>query len=336
MSDEATAPANAAPAAAPESAPASGANPSPSPESTPQASPAPEGAPNAQEAGDAVSEAMESQGVDNPDDLDWSRQVKVTVDGTERTVPLSELRGNYELRRSSFERFEEAKRLREQAKSQEARLKEIANALKDPAMAPAVLRELGYQPDQLQAVMDSIRAELELPEDQKRMRELERREQAIAERERAYRAKLQREQAQKDQQMFRSAFNEALDPHGLKNDRAAIHLMATYLDHRYPRNPGARLTEAEVSKLATEAASYAAEEIVNQRRKAIADIDPSQLSKLLPPEHLEALRARRVEEYQRGQAPKPSGESKPKRKSKKEKVRMNSLADFRAVLEGED
>ena len=323
----------AAPAAAPEAAP----SPAPTAPSQPVGGAAPASTvdtPTAQEAGDAVGEAMEAQGVSDPGDLDWSRTVTVTVDGQERTVPLSELRGNYELRRSSFERFEEAKRLREGAEAEKKRLQEIAGALRDPSMTPAVLRELGFAPDQLKAVQEALAAELALPEDQRRMRELEQRERQLQEREQAYQRKLAQEQAAKEQQMFRSAFNEALDPHGLADNPNAMRMMAQYLGHRYTRQPGARMTQADVSKLAVEAASYAAEELAAQRRQAVSAIDPGTLAKLLTPEQAQALREQRVQEYREGKAPPPAA-SKPKPKKASERVRMNSIEDFRRALDGE-
>ena len=337
MSEEA---APAAPAAAPAApAPTGGdrqttPNPSPTPQNTGGRAIG-NGAPSAQEGGAAVQAAMDAQGVDSPGELDWSRTVTVTVDGQERRVPLSELRGNYELRRGSMARFEEAKRMRESAEAETKRLKEIAGALQDPAMAPHILRELGMKPEQLQAVRDAIAAELELPEDQRRARDLDRRQKELDERDRAYKQRLAREQAARDQKVFTDAFNSALDPHGLSGDKNAQRLMAVYLDHRYPRTAGARLTEAEIGQLATEAASYAAEQMEAQRRQAVAALDPAALAKLLTPEQAEALRAQRVEEYRQGKVPPPSS-TKPTPPPMKKKRRINSLADFQAVLDGDE
>lgn len=322
----------AAPAAAPEAAPApppdAGA---PTPNAAPAAAPS-GGAPTAQEAGEGVAEAMQDQGVSDPSELDWSRAVTVTVDGQERTVPLSELRGNYELRRSSFERFEEAKKIREATEGEKQRLTEILGALRDPSMAPAVLRELGMAPDQLQAVQEALRAELEMPEDKRRMRELERREQQLKERERAYQQKRAQEQAQREQTKFVQAFDSALDPHGLSGDKGARVLMAQYLDHRYPRQ--GNLSDQQLMQLATEAATYAAEELQSKRKQAVTSLAPGELAKLLTPEQVAALREQRVEEYRQGKTqPKSKPASKPKKEP--ERKRINSLADFRAVLEGE-
>lgn len=323
----------AAPAAAPEAAPAPPPEAgSPAPDAAPAAAPSGGEAPSAQEAGDGVAEAMQEQGVSDPNDLDWSRTVTVTVDGQERTVPLSELRGNYELRRSSFERFEEAKKLREATEGEKQRLTEILGALRDPSMAPAVLRELGMAPDQLQAVQEALRAELEMPEDKRRMRELERREQQLREREKAYQQKRAQEQARREQAKFVQAFDSALDPHGLSGDKSARVLMAQYLDHRYPRQGS--LSDQQLTQLATEAATYAAEELQSKRKQAVTSLAPGELAKLLTPEQVAALREQRVEEYRQGKA-QPASKPASKPKKEPERKRINSLADFRAVLEGE-
>lgn len=271
--------------------------------------------PTAQEAGDAVAQAMQDQGVENASDLDWSRKVTVTVDGNDRQVPLSELRGNYELRRTSHQRMEEAAKLRKQAEAQQAQLAEIAKALRDPSTAPYVLRELGYTPQQLQAVQDAIAQELALPEDQIRMRELEKREAQIRAREEAYNKRLREAQLQQRTQQAHAQLSKEIDAalteRGLAGHQPTITRMAQIME---------RALDANYRISAAEAADMVIEEMRLAASQSLSGLSPDQLKQVLGEEALEALRAERVAELKRkprepapAPRPKPVAKAPPRR-----------------------
>jgi hypothetical protein len=188
MSENAPTPASA-PVAAPNIAATS---------NTPPAAGAPAAAPQA-----AATERQRIALAEAPDDA----EVVLRVDGKDVVVSAAEARRRLQTSEAANRRFEEAKKLRQQA---EAQSRAIAESLQDPARFREELSAAGYSPREIaEAILKAEIEEANLTPEQRRLRELEREQRKWqAEREQAQRQEFERV-TQYHQQVYANAIGNA-------------------------------------------------------------------------------------------------------------------------------
>lgn len=289
-----------------------GAAPGGAPEAAPQgASGAPSGASS---VGEQVAAAVADGTLS---EADLGRKVRVKVDGVEREVTLRDAMRDYELRAASHKRLEEAAKTRKEIEAERAQMKQLVELMRDPAGLLSLAQELGVSTKDLRA---HIEREASIPEETKRLRDIEKRERALKERDEA--EKRAREQSQMDAQTrahrerYRGQIVTAAKGVGLPESPAVVgrmaRLMAAALD------AGAPIT-------AEDAALSVREELSGEVGSVLRDADPATLRALLG-DKLDALRKEDLAKATPGRdamrsRPQNGGGRAPE--AKREKIPMN-------------
>lgn len=247
---------------------------------------------NAEEGGElAEVDDVEVEETEEPRELDWSAKTTVKVDGEDKEVTLEELKKNYELRRSSHKRFEEAASLRKQLESREGELLQLANAFRDPKTLPHILRNLGHDAKSLIA---ELQADLDIPEEVRERQTFDRERAEFARTKKAFEDNLKQQKLSADsaryQEEFTSSFNAALETHGMSGNPRIISRMASLME---------KAIDGGYEMTADEAATRAVEEVNGNTTTLLGSMTAEQLEKHLPPDVVKALRASQAAELKR-------------------------------------
>jgi hypothetical protein len=195
-----------------------------------------------------------AEGEESAEDEGAPELHRVKVDGHEYEVDLDELKAGYSRGRASTKRFQEA------AAKEKAVQGFVAELRKgDPDMIGALFQKIGLDFDAIaEAHLSRKLEELQLPEAQRGMRELQR-ERALLERERqAFQAQSREAQIQRESEQIlariQSETEAALTRHGFTPSPAlfaqAAHLMEQSLNAGYQMSPEEAVTNIKESLMA--------------------------------------------------------------------------------------
>ena len=280
------------------------------------------------EENDEVSEGVEADAEDSEEpkeedgaeeEVDLKQMYRVEVNGESFEVPLEELVTGYQLKRASYDKFQEAARLKSSVEQFVAHLQE--NPIEG-------LKTLGYDEGSLkELVYSTARKMLEedgLPEEKKKEREREKE----LERLRAEKEALEKEQQTQQMQVaqkrameeYNKAFTKALESSSVPATPAAIKRMAQIM-HTSLSN-GYDMT-------VDEAASFYKEEQAEIIRTQLGGLSGEQLNRILGKEQADKMRKENISKIKN-----PTSKSKnlPKKSVKSKATREGSLSEFLSSL----
>lgn len=237
-------------------------------------------------AAPTAQDAAQQLGAMELSEADLDRVVTVKVDGQPQRLKVRDVLSEYSLRTTSHKRLEEAAKLRKEADSDKAQVKQLVELLRDPDGMVAVAEQMGIS---LAALRDRIERELSTPDDVKRMRSIEQREKAIEARERAEREA--REKARMDAETRqwvereRKEMTGAIEAAGLPKTPQVMGMIAKVK---------LAALDAGVTLTASEAAETVREELRALVGGVVSASEPDALRSLLG-DKLEAVRKSEVE-----------------------------------------
>jgi hypothetical protein len=287
----------------------------------PKGAPAPGSKPGAAPSGQSVGEQVAAAVADGTlSEADLGRRVRVKVDGVEREVTLRDAMRDYELRAASHKRLEEAAKTRKEVEAERAQMRQLVELMRDPAGLLSLAQELGVS---TQTLREHIEREAAIPEDQKRLREIERRERALKERDEAEkaareRAKLDAETRQ-HRERYRAEIVGAAKGVGLPESPAVVGRMARLM---------AAALDAGSPITAEDAALTVREELSGEVGSLLRDADPDTLRGLLG-DKLDAIRKQEVARATQGRdatRPRPGGNGGGQKAPQRERIPLGMLS----------
>ena len=223
---------------------------------------------------------------------------KVVIDGAETEVPYEELVGNYQRRRVSQARFEEAARKEKAVRSLMQGLQTAAQK-GDRASMRDFMRRLGYDPRQFaEAELSEIIRQEQLSPEQRRRSELEAKERAIRDAEEKLEAK-QREaritaMQRKYEQDITAKLPAALQKAGVPQTSYHLRRIASLLQEQLSAGESPDLENA---------AAIVAEEYHEEMDAHLSALDVEALMKRIGDERMKEIRKRDLERLRSGDAP---------------------------------
>lgn len=262
---------------------------------------------------------------------------KVKVRGEEREVDAEELVQNYQLRRESQKKFEEAKQVEKQARTIIQALEENPVSVithMGAATVKNVVRELVMSKDStVQSALNEVFGELNeyqsLPEDQRkqrdRERELERREAEL----RKLEEQREQERISTETQRFQQAISQAMvadfEAAGVEATPTLLARAAWYLQEQGED----RITREGIA----DAVKWVADEMGGYRQKAVESTlsDTDKLLEALGDEGKAALKKRLLEEaVASASAPVASNDNAPANRRKPKGRQIRTLEELKA------
>lgn len=282
----------------------------------PKGAPAPAGKPGAAPSGQSVGEQVAAAVADGTlSDADLGRRVRVKVDGVEREVTLRDAMRDYELRAASHKRLEEAAKTRKEVEAERAQMRQLVELMRDPAGLLSLAQELGVS---TQTLREHIEREAAIPEDQKRLREIERRERALKERDEAEKKAREKAQADAETKRWREQYarelSQAAEAAGMKSPRV-VQRMAQVMHSAL--ESGVRMT-------AEEAAATVREELYGE----VGALDADTLRSVLG-DKLDVIRKQEVARATQGRdatRPRPGGNGGGQKAPQRERIPLGMLS----------
>lgn len=282
----------------------------------PKGAPAPGSKPGAAPSGQSVGEQVAAAVADGTlSEADLGRRVRVKVDGVEREVTLRDAMRDYELRAASHKRLEEAAKTRKEVEAERAQMRQLVELMRDPAGLLSLAQELGVT---TQALREHIEREAAIPEDQKRLREIERRERALKERDEAEKKAREKAQADAETKRWREQYarelSQAAEAAGMKSPRV-VQRMAQVMHSAL--ESGVRMT-------AEEAAATVREELYGE----VGALDADTLRSVLG-DKLDVIRKQEVARATQGRdatRPRPGGNGGGSKAPQRERIPLGMLS----------
>ena len=252
-------------------------------------------------------------------DADGSRNVKVTVDGEEMTLPLNEVLGGYQRARASNKRFEEASKIRKQAELSSRDAQTILDALggEDLSRFERLLAASGADQKLEQLMHRKIQERLQyeaMTDDERARYDFDREREAFEkERERHKETRLEA-QTRHAQTQIMGQFSKTLEAHGIKRGDADFPF---YVQHMAQHALEAHQAGVQVNP--QECFELVERERSARDRRRVQGLDAEGLIGLLGEETLAKLRQADLARLKRDAPSKPSrtrGKPKPKAKAK--------------------
>lgn len=232
---------------------------------------------NAEEADEA-----EDKSDDSPEEGQEPKEklIKVKVNGEEFEITEAEAAKAYELAMGARQKFNEAKQLREQAEQKEKNVSQFLQQLKT---VDGVMSLIEYAKIDQKELFKALHAELTMPEEDRRWRELQRREAALKDKE-AEKAKLREEQKMQKEtknhiQRLTLEIGNALKTEGIENNAHNIKLVSRLLLEAQKANTKLS-TEGAVTMLKAQIRHFQAE--ANKQRNEEARAKVHEAVKPLP------------------------------------------------------